>query len=83
MAKTRGRFIYLFIWILEQRKVYCEATRDKVAYALKNPELPEGFWQSIFNGQFQRVGVVHRVQNQLYTVLRLADGEAAGWYHRG
>ena len=54
-----------------------------MAYALKNPELPEGFWQSIFNGQFQRVGVVHRVQNQLYTVLRLADGEAAGWYHGG
>lgn len=83
MAKTRGRFIYLFIWILKQRKVYCEATRDKVAYALKSPELPEGFWQSTFNGQFRRVGVVHRVQNQLYPVLRLADAEAAGWYHRG
>ena len=83
MAKTRGRFIYLFIWILEESQVYCEVTRDEAIYALKNTELPEGFWQSIFKGQFRRVGVVQRVQKQLCTVLRLADGEAAGWYHRG
>ena len=79
VAKTRGRFIYLFIWILEERRVYCEATRDEVVYALKNTGLPEVFWQIIFKGQFRRVGVVCRVQNQLCTVLRLADGEAAGW----
>ena len=51
MAKTRGRFIYLFIWILEERQVYCEATRDEVVYALKNTGLPEVFWQSILRAK--------------------------------
>ena len=40
---------------LGQRKVYCKVTQgDEVAHALKSPELPERFWQSIFKGQVKR-----------------------------
>lgn len=42
-------------WNPEQRKVYCEVTQgDEVPRALKSPELPERFWQSIFKGQVRR-----------------------------
>ena len=40
---------------LGQGKVYCEATQgDEVAHALKSPELPQRFWQSVFKGQVRR-----------------------------
>ena len=42
----------LFCLFLEQRKVYCRATKaDEVAHVPKSLKLPEGFQQSIFKGQ--------------------------------
>ena len=68
---------------LQQRKVYCKAMKgDEVAHALKSLELPEGFQQSIFKGQVIGAGLSGYVIS-LRTVLWLADGEAAGWCHRG
>ena len=66
---------------LEQRKVYCRAKKEMVAHALKSPELPKRFQQNTLKSQV-REGVARSVIT-LCSFLSLADGEVAGWYHKG
>ena len=41
----------------EQRKVYCRTMQGgRWLRPQKNPELPEGFWQSIFKGKVSEGG---------------------------
>ena len=55
--------------------------RRQVAYALKSLKFLQRFWQSTFKSQMRERSC--RVCDQLCTVLCLADGEVAGWCHRG
>ena len=66
---------------LEQRKVYCRAKKETVAHALKSPEIPKRFQQNTLKSQV-REGVARSVIT-LCSFLSLADGEVAGWCHKG
>ena len=46
-----------------EKGLFQGSARRRVAYTLKRPELPEGFWQSIFKSQVREEG--RRVCDQL------------------
>ena len=48
---------------LEQRKIYCKASKETGGSCPQNSELPRGFQQSIFKGQVREGGL--RVCDQL------------------
>lgn len=67
---------------LEQRKVNCRATPGDDSSCLNNPELLEGFQQSIFKGQVRQGhhGVLFLQKHWGLGVLSLGgDGRAGDW----
>ena len=54
---------FFFFFFLEEREVYCRAVQGEWGLMPPNPELPEGFQQSIFKGKVREEGC--RVCSQL------------------